>query len=440
MSRCLIDRRGGHRRAVLAAYHRQVEEQEWSPERSRREQATRVAELLRHAKERVPFYQDRLPESGAITPESAFEVLASLPVVGREQIQSDPVAFRAQGDEEAFPDASGGSTGTPLPFVVDRKTQCAREASLYWSDSVSGWRYGERVALLWGSDRDVESANRGRRASARWWIENRVWLNSFEMGHAQMEEFHRVLSRFRPHLIVAYAGSLALYARFLDASGRRPGYPIRGLVSSAEVLTTEMRKAIEDVFRIPVFDRYGNREFGAIAAECSAHHGLHVNRSDMVLEIDRPDPTSEAGALLVTYLHNRVMPFLRYDTGDRVRWASDSPCPCGRQSSRLAHVAGRTQDMIRTADGRTIHGAYFSHLLYDVEGIAQYQFVQESRTEFRLRVRGAQGVADRHRAQWIHTLEEKLGAGSRVVVEQVEAIPVLPSGKRTYILSHLPPP
>ena len=92
-----------------------------------------------------------------IAPSNVMEVLAMLPVLTRDAIQADETAFLAEGMGEAVEDATGGSTGTPMTFKVDRSTQVSRESSLYWANRLADWQYGERVAMLWGSDRDARS-------------------------------------------------------------------------------------------------------------------------------------------------------------------------------------------------------------------------------------------------------------------------------------------
>lgn len=393
-----------------------------------------LAELLSHAQRTVPHFRDVLRGRG-ISPLNAEDVLRQLPPLCRADIQANPTAFISETATGTVDDHTGGSTGTPLTFKVDRVTQRAREASLMWANSLAGWKPGYRIAMLWGSDRDSKAAFRDWRLNLRWWIDNMRWYNAFEMGETEMAAFHQAMARFRPHLLVAYAGSLQTYARYLKETDRPPSYPVTSLVSSAEVLTPPMRTEVEAVFRKQVFDRYGNREAGAIAAECEVHGGLHVNEHDFVVEIDSDNPFQEPGRLLITYLVNKSMPLIRYDTGDLAVWAKGD-CACGRTSPRLARIVGRQSDTIRVANGKLIHGEFFTHVLYGASGVREFQFVQEDLQHYRLRVVG-DSISPDQEAQWRKKIAPLLGAESTLVVEQVESIPVLPSGKRRFTLSNL---
>ncbi len=432
LSRWLIDRQGGHRQAVLREF--QVKQRSSAPSG----QDARLAALLNHALENVPFYRRAMDAlAPTVTPDAAREVLARFPVLTRAQVQERGAELRAANIVDVVPDATGGSTGTPMTFQVDRATQVARESSLMWADSLAGWKYGERIAMLWGAHRDTKIAVAGPRLALRWWIDNRRWYNAFDMDEERMETFHREMSRFQPHLLVAYAGSVFEFARFLRDRNLPPSYPLKAVVSSAEMLTPEMRSLVEQVFRKPVFDRYGNREFGAIAAECGAHRGLHVNEADCLVEVLSRDPLREAGPIVVTYLRNYAMPFIRYDTGDWGRFEPSEPCPCGLRAARLAPVTGRVSDTIRTRSGKLIHGEFFTHLLYGADGVRQFQFVQETQDDYRLLLVADRGeVADRE-PEWRKDVLAAVGSESRLIIEYVADIPLLPSGKRRFTLTKL---
>ncbi len=556
LSRLLIDRKDGHRREVLASFAEKQRVAGLSSAEQERYRNQKLAELLNHARETVPFWRDKI--SGDVTADNAREVLKGLPVMERAAIQEERARFeagegvrcsvfgvRGRGEDNVqhstFPpeadqhtagniqhssgvpsssssqskiqnpqskigrvvvDATGGSSGTPMRFLVDRATQIARESSLYWANSLAGWAYGERIAMLWGSDRDVGNAKKDPKLELRWKIDNIRWYNAFNMGEEQMAEFHKEMSRFRPHVIVAYAGSLELYARYLREKGLKgervkgeaeenfqhstfppeadppvagniqhsseesgendqdksrtpnpdssavmsaiglakaehrhlspqstnpPNYPINALVSSAEVLTPQARSLIESVFGKPIFNRYGNREFGALAAE-DGEGGLLVNPVDCMVEIDSVDPVRVPGAILVTYLHNFAMPFVRYNTGDLAVWVE------GEEGRRIARIQGRQGDTIRTKGGRLIHGEYFTHLMYDAPGVKEFQFVQERIDFFRLRVVSEQRDAELE-AVWKQKIEEALGEPATIEVEYVESIPLLKSGKRKFTIS-----
>lgn len=439
LSARLLDRGGGHRQAVLARFGTLRDFDRLPPDERARLRDRQLLSFLAEACARVPHYQALGLQVVPGPEEGALVQLRKFPVLDRATLQRSLASMVHPDVKDLRDDATGGSTGTPMQFKVDGATQIAREASLFWSDHLAGWAPGEKIAMLWGSDRDVSASLRNWRLMLRWWIENRRWYNAFDLSDDKMQAVHEALQQFRPHLLVAYAGTLFQFARFLREKGLAPGYPIRAMVSSAECINPEMRQQIETVFPAKVFDRYGNREFGAIAAECEVHGGLHINEHDCVLEVDSEDPWRVPGRILVTYLANRAMPFIRYDTGDLCTLAGHGPCACGRTTPRISPVIGRASDTIRTRAGRLIHGEYFTHLMYGVEGVAAFQFVQESLDHYCLNVAGDAESIRKQADAWKRQIAQQVGEGARIEVQWVADIPVLPSGKRRFTLSKLPP-
>lgn len=437
LSRCLVDRREGHRRAVLHHFRNAARFDYLDDDERERVRVEKLAELLRAA-----GYTERLSKRKRdllnVKPEDARVVLQSLPKLTRAEIQDDLDACLTRDRQTLSGDATGGSSGTPMVFMVDRSAHRAREASLMWANSLAGWQEGERIAMLWGSDRDVSNALQHFRLGVRWWIENRRWYNAFNMGRARMAQYHRDMQSFKPHIIVAYAGAMAAFARFIEQEGMRPRYPLKSIVCSAELLTEPMRGQIERNFGKPVFNRYGNREAGAIAAECISHSGLHINEHGFVIEVDSEDPYTIPGPILITHLENRGMPFVRYDTGDVGMLRQPQPCACGRHTEQIATIAGRETDLIRTPVGNLIHGEFFTHILYGNSPVRNFQFIQETRREYRLLLVAEEEIPKGLQQQWRDRILEALGAGSNLVIEQVETIAELPSGKHRFTVSKLP--
>lgn len=121
------------------------------------------------------------------------------------------------------------------------------------------------------------------------------------------------------------------------------------VLSSAEPLDPDLRRALEGAWGCEVFDHWGMTETGyGGGVECAAHSGYHVRMADLLLEIVDPatgaplppSKTGEPGEILVTTLGPRAMPLIRYRTGDAARLLP-GPCPCGCPLPRLGPVPGR---------------------------------------------------------------------------------------------------
>jgi phenylacetate-coenzyme A ligase PaaK-like adenylate-forming protein len=65
-------------------------------------------------------------------------------------------------------------------------------------------------------------------------------------------------------------------------------------------------------------------------------------------------------------VNRRVMPLIRYRTGDVARWLPE-PCPCGLPFRRLSPLRGRLDEQVSCAWGN-VHPEFFEPLLRRVPG------------------------------------------------------------------------
>jgi len=97
---------------------------------------------------------------------------------------------------------------------------------------------------------------------------------------------------------------------------------------TAERATFWTRAELEAFWGAPLCMTYASTEAATILAfECTQQSGYHVNEFDFYPEIVEPDGDGY-GEIVLTTVTRRVMPLVRYRTGDVARWES-APCPCG---------------------------------------------------------------------------------------------------------------
>jgi len=414
------------------------------PDARERARVEALRGLLVFCRDRVPYYRRLFRESG-FRPEAVDRVerLRDLPPLEKRTLQERLEEFVPEGTRRAdFAEVwSGGSTGEPVAVLHDAGFTARGAAALAASDAAAGWTPGCRTAHLWGAPSDLRLV-RGARARLRNFLWNREHFDTFDVRPGLLARYHERLERFRPDVIVAYASSAFLLARHLEEEGTRPSYPARAIVTSAETLTAAMRAAIESIFPARVFDRYGSREAGILAFECRLHDGLHVNGADVVLEGVNPStlgPVEEGeGEVLVTALHGRGTPLVRYRIGDVGLFRRGADCACGLGPARLERVVGRVTDTITAPDGTLVHGEWFTHLLYGVRGVRQFRFVQETRRRFRLEVAAADGGPEAGLGGAMDAIRARLGRDASVELVRVGEIAPAPSGKRRFTVSHVP--
>jgi phenylacetate-CoA ligase len=174
---------------------------------------------------------------------------------------------------------------------------------------------------------------------------------------------------------LGYASTIARFAKYLETKGTQVSR-LQGVFTTAEKLYGAQRQLISRVFGCRVYDCYGSGEIQNIAAEC-AEGNMHINCDYVVLELDSTDTAmpDHAKPFVATSLTNDVMPFIRYrneDCGELM----ERTCTCGNNFPLMKLEISRISDNFIFPNGRVVHGEFFTHLMWGVEGIDAFQFHQ----------------------------------------------------------------
>ncbi|MBU0985578.1 MAG: phenylacetate--CoA ligase family protein [candidate division Zixibacteria bacterium] len=416
----------------------------YTPDRLQSMQRERLKTLLVHADANCPFYRERFERFG-FNPEECQSIddLAVVPVIRKADIQQHADRMKAQNipTDRLVVNQTGGSTGAPLRFYHDIDLLHRRQAATYRHDRWAGWDIGQKMAVLWGNrvDMGTEPSLRSRLRTRLY--DRRMILDTSNISRDKLADFADQLRSFRPPVYLAYANSMFLYARFLRENRITDYHRPHAIITSAELLTSDQRALIEDVFACRVFNRYGCREHSIIASECAEHSGMHMVAEHLLVEILKPADGSPdiPGRIVITDLFNFGMPLIRYQIEDLGEFVPGS-CACGRGLPRLNIVGGRVTDFLVTPDSRVISGASMTiYFVATVPGVAQAQIIQKTRDHLILKVVPNNKFDDNSLRVIAEKVREFFGPTMKYEVEKVVSIPSTASGKHLFSICELDP-
>lgn len=410
----------------------------------RRLAESKLRETLQWAVATVPTYRDYASVvNSAVTVEQALD---ALPAVGKLEIKVDEsrylsTALPASTHMEMF---TGGSTANPMRFYLQRGVTRPKEtAYIVDFDARAGIRPDAVILNLRG--RTVPGADK---PDGPIWmyepIKRHLILSSDHLEPEHMPRYVAALRQWRPEFIQAFPSALYPLARWLadhpapDISGR-----IRAIQLTSENTYGFQLELLRQVFDCPVLMHYGHSE--RVLMACTMPDDDRYFFWPLYGHLELLDaegkPVTEPGVLgeiTGTSFDNRVMPFVRYRTGDFGMWSDRPGHPALPGYPVLERIEGRLQEFVVGADHRlisitTLGAAHFSELAR----ARAIQYEQHTPGHLLLNVVLDAPLSDVERASIQRAVREKTQGSCEVEVCEVAEIPRTGRGKHKMMLQHL---
>jgi len=338
--------------------HAQERSSTWSREQLERHQHKRLAALRRFVAARSPFYQRfhrgqeqrPLHELPILTKATLMENFDALVTDRRIHLPDVERHLSAPSESRLFLDkyvvlSTSGTSGRRGVFLFDDREWIAAIAAITrpiaWSGAARNLRKPPKSALIASSTPWHYSARIGKSLATR-------LLPSLRLDAGEpLPKLVERLNAWRPTALAVYPSVLTQLAD--EQLAGRLHIPLTNVATSAEVLTAETRRRVEQAWGIRVFDTYGATEYAPIAAECAFGH-KHLFEDRAIIEIVDPSgravPPGERGdRILLTLLERRTQPLIRYEISDMVRERAGE-CRCGRRFRMIASIEGRVEDVL----------------------------------------------------------------------------------------------
>ena len=335
----------------------------------------RLVDMLHFAGASVPYYRD-LFAAHRFDPDAVLaapERLAELPLLTKDIIaeQGERLLSRPLAGTRHHACPTGGSTGRKAIIYYDQAAADYSSAvTTYVRERIGANR--QQPALHFAARfADAPPQRLFDRESFKTLAMNRSNIFFDRLDAEALDEIWTQLRRRRPYLVHAHPSTIfALACHVHDHGGaQRLGRPLFDVFeSSGELLEMRHRRRIAAALGCRVVDRYGLAEFGVVAYQFDRAEGLDLLDSEAWAETVPGDAAEPAERLVLTGLRNRLMPLIRYETGDLAQLTVEGGAIV------IKALVGRIHDIV-PLNGRL----YPTHHLQDVldhrvGGVREFQF------------------------------------------------------------------
>lgn len=323
--------------------------------------------------------------------------------------------------------STSGSTGTPFAVIQDYKKRNRTIADLKVFGEFCNYPSHERMLFF----RVINSTlHRTPEQEER---ENIYYMDSSSLGEEQLNEMVQAILDKKPRIVFSYASTLVELAKYIISLGlKSDSFSMKSVLTGGEGIPEEDRRMLEHVFGCRVYRRYSDMELGILGQDMGDGGSYMLNWGSYYFEClkvdsDVPAPAGEVGRIVVTDLFNYAFPMIRYDTGD----LGIMEYPINGAFPQLKSIFGRSRDCVYTVDGKLISPAKISVMMWDVKGIKQWQFIQQTKDHYILKINGMEDIDF---TPIIQNFAGLLGKDANIEIQLVNEIPVTSSNKRRAVI------
>ncbi len=364
---------------VVAHLAQLMQTQYMPPREMLMRQLTQLSLRLQHAKHQSPYFAPLLKDINFESPESVRDGFYNLPLLTRSALQerAADIFTKSPANHGKTQDKhTSGSTGQPVTVRATAAAFSLRTALTLRAHWCQGLDYKERFSSIKGSIKDPD----GNPTKT----EGKGWGSGvFRTGKTQamssaypLDDQIEWLEKFNPTYLMTHPSNLNGLMR---ANPKRKPKGLKLVVTLGETVNSELREAAQEIWQVPIYDRYSSEELGMIAVECLEGQ-YHLMSENLIIEIinddGRPCRPGEIGRVIATDLQNFATAVIRYETRDYAEVGT--PCSCGINLPTIKRILGRVRNMATKPDGSKMWPLLGLLKIHETLPVKQFQAIQKT--------------------------------------------------------------
>lgn len=318
----------------------------WSEDKTAAWLLPRLQQLLAHAVAEVPFYRQFYEQARYdVRSLRTLDDWGLVPVVTKQDLQRYALENRCAKGVAGTSANTGGTSGTPLAFMLEASVTPVEWAHMHHIWSAHGYHVSQMKLRIGGT---YFPHNEPFVYHPR----HNEYIVNANCPMPEVVQDVLALSASKPFRWVhGYPSLVAEFAREVaQHSGplaHRFVAHLRGVLLGSEFPAPVYRDAIAAHLTSNIVSWYGHSEMALLARETTEGTYQSLPTYGYAEAVATTDGQGER--LVCTALHNRVHPFIRYDTGDRVSTVSRL---VGSLAFRIQE--GRVGDFVEDRSGRQL--------------------------------------------------------------------------------------
>ena len=396
-------------------------------------------QLLLYATDNIPYYTKFKNLFNDLKGAQSQDLLKYFPIIDKSWIRHRFPSLVCGSRLRRLKGTTGGTTGQPMVFYMDRLyTRQAEKAFMFDQWKRVGYKFGDRIYNI-----------RGRIPKKGKFIHHDKILNiysasSFSLTKKNIRAYIKSIEKIKPDFLHGYPSTMYQLSVLIDNSKISLSHRIKAVLCCSEKLFDFQRKKIESVFGCRVYTWYGQSEYLALGGACEHSNRLHFYPQYGFMELIPTGLNHETNSMIyeiiATGFNNRVMPLIRYRTGDYAVKSDNQQCQCGREYLLIDEVIGRIQEFVVDDQEQLISATslLFGQHYRAFDGLSDIQFYQETPGKLEIWIVKHKNCEDHLIVEMKNKMEALIGDRMHISISSVEKISKSEIGKARTVVQKLP--
>ena len=340
--------------------------------------------------------------------------------------------------KEVYSGYTSGSSGHPFNYYKDKFAHAMTWALIKDRYTNFGLTLDSKQARFYGIPLEKKDYYIEKTKD---FLSNRVRFPVFDLSDEMLGNFLEKFRQEKFDYVYGYTNSIVLFARYLIKEkvilkNICPGLKI--CICTSENCTEEDKNIIEKAFGVRAVNEYGTSEVDLIAFETESGKWLLSNENiyiEVIGEDGKQITEGGEGRILLTALHNKAMPFIRYEIGDKAVIAP------GKGEIELKRILGGVNDIVILPSGKKSSGVSFyfitRSIMEKIDSLKEFIIRQVALDKFVFDVVSDEEISDSDKKMIQKNLDTYLESGLSFEINRVDKIKRTKAGKMKHFYSEL---
>lgn len=363
-----------------------------------------------------------------------------LPILVKSDYQRSDLKLISDTFEkkELYTGYTSGSSGHPFNYAKDKFAHAMTWALIKDRYKNFGLTFESKQARFYGIPLERKDYIIEKTKDL---LSNRVRFPVFDLSDEMLETFLEKFRTTKFDYAYGYTNSIVMFAKYLvrNKTVLKDVCPtMKVCIATSENCTADDKRIIEKGFGVKAVNEYGTSEVDLIAFENLNDKWILSNENVFIEILDDEGKRLTKGGegrIVLTALHNKAMPFIRYEIGDK---AIIEP---SEDEVIIKSLLGGVNDIIELPSGKKSSGVTFyfitRSILENIDTLKEFIIRQTGTDKFVFEIVSDEDIGSREKILIQKKMDEYLEPGLSFEIKRVGKIERTKAGKMKHFHSHL---